>query len=899
MRLSIRRRRPAAVGHAWLTQIITPRTNRATLASAEHMLAAIGAADPFSLEIATDQTHCAFVSRADSPVTHQHLLSQVAAAYPQADLRPIPAADDPACTRGDEKALTCVLDLRAPNYLPIRSFTDLDLDGERAAQADPVLGILTAFGALPEEWRGLCQIVLARVPENWSRQHARRAVQHPLENERVSVPQTSLATSVLACAALLGLVALGLQLHVWIAVGRWGLAVATVITAAGAIVALILLARHVAHPRVYDMDLVREKVSRVAFRVELRVSVFAPARAPDATLHAELQRVTAAFRRYSLATANGFVAGRARALDDCQRVSCRQSSRIGFGVGRRATILTVREIAGIWHLPHAAADVPLLERTTARRWLPLPDQVADGCPIGTATHNGRSVRVALPPDVLRRHALLVAKTRRGKSSLMLRLIAHAAEATQDGLLVIDPHVDLARAALGVLGPEREQDLVYLDVADLVRPFGLNPLDTELGWTRDVAVAQTLSVFQHEWGDRYWGPRMEDAFRFALMTLFEANRALCAADRCSGRQQQHTLLDVSPLLTDFAYRRAVLARVADAGVRTWWATYYDALDRRLQQEVANPILSKIHRFEGSLATRQVIGQPASTVDPADWVRAGRLVLVNTARGTIGDNAAALIGSTLINLTALAVAAQADRRPDQRARMTFFIDEFHTIPGADYDTLLSELSKYGANVVLATQSLARLAALGRDDGLGLGLRATVFANLDALFAFNCSAEDAEYLVPELGGQIDAQDLLELGDHQCYARISSRGGRLPAFWMELDPPPVPDAQRALQRAKRSAARYGRPADAVQADRDSAAARVTLAHEAARAPAAPNPSETLDSPPGLDAPHHERPRRRNEHRGRKRRAPDRAPTPQTTDTGAHSLADNEEQEEQEELYV
>jgi hypothetical protein len=81
------------------------------------------------------------------------------------------------------------------------------------------------------------------------------------------------------------------------------------------------------------------------------------------------------------------------------------------------------------------------------------------------------------------------------------------------LVLVDPHRDLARAALGLVPPQREQQIVYLDAADQERPFGLNLLDTGLGWSRDKAVSNTLTIFRREF-DRFWGPRMEDAFRFA-------------------------------------------------------------------------------------------------------------------------------------------------------------------------------------------------------------------------------------------------------------------------------------------------------------------------------------------------------------------------------------------------
>jgi hypothetical protein len=269
-----------------------------------------------------------------------------------------------------------------------------------------------------------------------------------------------------------------------------------------------------------------------------------------------------------------------------------------------------------------------------------------------------------------------------------------------------------------------------------------------------------------------------------------------------------------------FRRDLLNRLEDPTIRVWWSDYFDALERRFQLEVINPVLTKIHRFQGSTAARNIVGQPASTIDPTGWLRDGAIVIVNTARGIIGENAAALVGSTLLNLVTLAVAQQASVQATERRPISMYVDEFHTIPGADYEGILAELNKYGANLVLATQSLTRLLALGQEEGRGL--RATVFANLDGLFAFNCSAEDAEYLVPELGGALDEQDLIELGEHQCYARISSGGKRLPTFSVHLDSPAGPDEALRDELARASAGRYGRPVEAVEADRQAALERV-----------------------------------------------------------------------------
>jgi hypothetical protein len=675
-------------------------------------------------------------------------------------------------------------------------------------------------------------------------------VQHPLEHERLP-PQGGGAAPMLGFfSVLLGLAVVGLQSLVWARAGQWfhvvSLCAGTCLVGSLA----VLATRRLLHATVYDMQLVREKVTRIAYRAELRVSVCAPAAADRASLNAHLGRIVAAYRRYNLAGANGFVARPLR--DTGTPLTCCTA----LGRLTKRPILTTRELAGVWHLPHAAADVALLERTAARRWLPLPSSVADGCRIGVSVHQGKQIPVALPPDVLDRHLLLVAKTRRGKSTLMLRLAQHAMRIEPNrSVLLVDPHADLAAHTLGLVPAARANDAVFLDVANQARPFGLNLLDTGLGWERDRAVANTLAVFQREWGDRYWGPRMEDAFRFALLSLFEANMAMCAADPVGGRARQHTLLEVPTVLSDAGFRRQVLEAVNDPSIRAWWSAYFEPLDRRLRQEVVNPVLSKIHRFEGSRAARQIVGQSRSTIDPAEWLRAGQIVIVNTARGVVGDNAAALIGSTLLNLVTLAIAEQARLDVADRVRMSIFVDEFHTIPGADYEAILAELAKYGANLVLATQSLVRLLTLGREDGRAL--RAMVFANIDGLFAFNCSAEDAEYLVPELGGAVEAQDLLELGEHQCYARISAAARRLPTFSVSLDPPLAGDAAAAAGLARVSAERYGRAAELVDADRRSAFARGLEARA---------PKMDANEPP---VPEPVEPRRRNEHRQRKKPRP------------------------------
>ncbi|MDQ3699620.1 MAG: hypothetical protein M3442_01725 [Chloroflexota bacterium] len=169
----------------------------------------------------------------------------------------------------------------------------------------------------------------------------------------------------------------------------------------------------------------------------------------------------------------------------------------------------------------------------------------------------------------------------------------------------------------------------------------------------------------------------------------------------------------------------------------------------------------------------------------------------------------------------------------------------MPGADYEAILAELAKYGANLILATQSLAQLEAL--DNRQQRALRSTLFSNLDGLFAFHTSAEDARYLIAELGEGIDEQDLLELGEYRCYAKLSARGERLPVFSVRLDPPPPSDGALAGALATASAQRFGCDRATVEAALAAMLERIVFPHGPPPSLGPPLTPSGLPSPPPL----------------------------------------------------
>jgi hypothetical protein len=188
--------------------------------------------------------------------------------------------------------------------------------------------------------------------------------------------------------------------------------------------------------------------------------------------------------------------------------------------------------------------------------------------------------------------------------------------------------------------------------------------------------------------------------------------------------------------------------------------------------------------------------------------------------------------------LVVGEQAGLRPAEHRKVTLLVDELQATPGANYEALLRESAKFGASLILATKSLARIDALDRTHERAL--RPTLFARVDGILAFQ-TGDDARPLSRELAGEVEPADLLNLMEYRCYAKLFSRGQPLPTFSVHLDPPPQSDEAIARRLASESARQFGREVaevtrslQAARAEYQQARARDLAMLEAARRAAA-----------------------------------------------------------------
>jgi hypothetical protein len=306
-----------------LLEVVTPRTNAALISPAEHLCGGLTlhmgprGRSPVALEIAADGERCRFLVRAQSDLQLRRLRGQVGAAYPQAalqalDWRSLPSGDPLKVGPGEQSACY-LMELRAGEYLPIRTFQDRDVDADAgAAQTDPLLGVLSTMQGLSPGWRMVSQLALVEAAHpNWAGAYQRLALEHPILAERAGAGgRGNPLTDVLPVFGL-GLSAL-VGLNIWSAWqrGEW-------LTIVGSIVALLSAAMlglgaylRFGRKELHDPRLVQEKLKRDACRVELRLAVIAPAKVAQAEVQSRLDRLVAAYRPFAVAAGNSFVARR-------------------------------------------------------------------------------------------------------------------------------------------------------------------------------------------------------------------------------------------------------------------------------------------------------------------------------------------------------------------------------------------------------------------------------------------------------------------------------------------------------------------------------------------------------------------------------------------------------------
>ena len=342
---------------------------------------------------------------------------------------------------------------------------------------------------------------------------------------------------------------------------------------------------------------------------------------------------------------------------------------------------------------------------------------------------------------------VIGKTGTGKSTLLETLIRQDIASGQ-GLALLDPHGDLVEKVLAQLPEERKDDLIYFNVTDHTQPLGLNPLDSIAPSKRPLAASGLLEVFKKIWLDS-WGPRLEHIMRNALLALLD--------------QPEATLADVLRLLDDQAFRKMAVAKIQSTQVRNFWTKEYENYPARFRLEAIAPIQNKVGAFLANPVLNKILTQTKNAFYLRRVMDEGKILLVNLAKGKIGEDTAALLGALLITRIGLAALSRVDIPESDRRDFYLYVDEFQHFTTLSLASMLSELRKYRVNMIFAHQYLSQLDPQVRDSILG---------NVGTFISFRLGVSDAEILEKEFYSAFSTKDLLSLPNYHTYLKLMING-------------------------------------------------------------------------------------------------------------------------------
>ena len=770
-----------------LLAVTPPRTGERTLLGVENLLQSIAVPEPFSLELAGDMDGVTLMARC---LDDQVVRGQMSAHYPQARIRKVDSGDDPLRLEEGEQAWSVTLRADGPEYVPLRTFRDDDL---LDPGSDPLIALMGALSALNEGERVVARLMLRSLGPDWSQHHMDKAHKRPGMEPRE--PAYTFQTKPLQMdgitMAVLGLGALAaLKGYLWVQDGEmWKAALLGTGTALGLAAGGWAWWRWKrARSRIEDPILIQEKVSRIAFDAEIQVTAVLPADTGRQRAGELLGPVAAAYRHFDNPAGARFKVDKVRpAAPDPALLH-----PPGPGLFGGRSVLGVREVAALWHPPGAGDETPLVERSGAKGLIPSARGIRGGALVGDTTA-GKPMPVHFPEDLLRRHHLYVARTRMGKSTLMHHIAVHkmrekAEGRDPDAIVVIDPHTDLVDGILEHVPDSLTDRVRVIDLSDASRSPGINLLDTRIFTDRDRTADSVVRVAKGLW--EQWGPRMQSILEQTVKTLHEANE-----HPETDENEQHTILDGLRLLSNDPYRNAVLAKVSDPYLLEWWARDFGSWHRQYRAEALAPVQTRLSYYASSKRARAILGQRRSTIDIRETILDGGVLLVSTSQGTVGRDVAALVGASLLNLVDAVIREQGSVALRERRGALVVVDEMQTMPGVDYESMLSELGKFGASFILATQSLAKL------DDLSRTMRDTLLANVGCLAVFQVAGNDARTLVWELGkDRVTEDDIVSLPVHHCYVRATVGTERMDSFSMEVRKPETGDRDGADRIRKAS---------------------------------------------------------------------------------------------------
>ncbi len=416
-----------------------------------------------------------------------------------------------------------------------------------------------------------------------------------------------------------------------------------------------------------------------------------------------------------------------------------------------------------------------------------PQEVEDICLFAQTNYRNQMRRFGIKTDDRRRHMYVIGKTGMGKTTMMENMVLHDIYAG-NGVGIVDPHGDFAEKMINYIPPNRINDVVYFNPADMEYPIGFNILEVRSEGQKHLVAAGLMGIFKKIWPD-VWSPRMEYILNNTILALLEYPGS--------------TLLGINRMLSDKLYRAKVVRKIKDPVIKAFWQTEFASYSERYATEAVAAIQNKIGQFLSANVIRNMVAQVTSTINVREIMDGKKIFVMNLSKGRIGEDNSRLLGGMLITEIQLAAMERVDTPEKDRKDFFLYVDEFQNFANPSFANILSEARKYRLSLIMGHQYVAQLEEEVAD---------AVFGNVGTMVTFRVGGADSEELVKEFTPAFLEEDLVNLPKYEVILKLMIDGVASHPFTATTMPPigkPTGSAEKVI---KVSRERYSKRRDIIE---------------------------------------------------------------------------------------
>lgn len=539
------------------------------------------------------------------------------------------------------------------------------------------------------------------------------------------------------------------------------------------------------------VSFIKSKISSQIFSINIRLVVSANSRPEAEKILSEIQ---ASFNQFEIIGQNSLKFEKLKDKEETKLF--RDFSFRNFDKDIELTLNT-KEIATLVHFPSITFSLQPQLKSAGSVSSPAPQDMAkEGVILGKNIYRGTSVDVVMSEDDRLRHMYVIGQTGTGKTTLLKNMIVQDM-VNGNGVCYIDPHGSDILDILANVPKDRVDDVIYFDPSHTERPMALNMMeyDTNHPEQKTFVVNELFSIFKKiyaEGNPEAFGPMFEQYFRNSAMLVVE--------DPDTG----NTLLDISRVLSNKKFRDLKLSRCKNPVVVEFWKEVAEKAGGEASLSNIVPyITSKFDVFMANDVMRPIISQEKSSFDFRDIMDNKKILLVNLAKGRLGDINANLIGLILVGKILMSALSRVDSIDKGFPPFYLYIDEFQNITTNSISTILSEARKYKLSLNIAHQFIAQIPQNIKD---------AVFGNVGSMVSFRISSEDATYLEKQFSPIFSAKDLMNIENRNAVIKMLVNGRPAKPFNVATLPPPKGDSNIVDSLKHLSYLKYGEDRDIVE---------------------------------------------------------------------------------------